>query len=115
MKNRNLPFNQEATKYTFRHLISAEAIPTAKHKVCIEMIEILKGKGFIIDIFKKAMRIKTMLMGKSGMMTEGMNLRMTLLNLGIQISEDQSELPAPEEFVDIANRFYEDCKVRFGS
>jgi hypothetical protein len=115
MKKRNLILDQEAIKYTFRYLISAEQPPQIKQGLCSEIIGILKEEPCIINTFKQAMRIKTMLLGKTGIMTEGMNLRMNLLNLGIQISEDRSELPTPEEFVDMANRFYEDCKDRFGS
>ena len=113
MKKRNLSLDQEAKKYSFRYLISAEKPPQAKQELCLEIIEILKEASYIINTFKQAMRIKTMLLGKSGMMTEGMNLRMNLLNLGIQISDDNSELPTPNEFVDTANKFYEECKNKY--
>ena len=113
MKKRNIAIDQEAKRYTFRHLISAEPLPKTKETICLKMIEILKDEKYIINTFKNAMRIKTMLLGKSGMITEGMNLRMNLLNLGIQISEDKSEVPTPGKFVEIANNFYEECKNKY--
>ena len=38
---------------------------------------------------------------------------MNLLNLGIQISDDNSELPTPNKFDDTANKFYEECKNKY--
>lgn len=113
MKKRNLSLDQEAKKYTFKYLISAEQTPQTKQGLCLEMIEILKEKSLIINTFKQAMRIKTMLLGKLGMMTEGLKLRMNLLNLGIQISDDKSELLTPAEFLDTANKFYEECEKKY--
>lgn len=113
MKNRNISIDQEAIQYTFRHLISAEPLPEAKETICLKMIEVLKDEKYIIDTFKNAMRIKTMLVGKSGMMMKGMNLRMNLLNLGIQISEDKAELPDLNSFSTSTEQFYEYCKNNY--
>jgi len=113
MKKRNITIDQEALQYTFRHLISAEPLSETKETICLKMIEILKDEKYIINTFKNAMRIKTMLMGKAGMMMEGMNLRMNLLNLGIQISEDKTELPDPNVFIVSTEQFYEYCKNNY--
>ena len=113
MEKINIAIDQEAMEYTFRHLISAEPLPKTKETICLKMIEILKDEKHIINTFKNAMRVKTMLMGKSGMMMEGMNLRMNLLNLGIQISEDKAELPDPNDFIVSTEQFYEYCKNNY--
>lgn len=95
--------------YTLKNLMSAENIPEDIKDKCNKVIAILKDNEFVINMFIKGMRIKTMLLGKLGMMIEGGELRTNLLNYGISISDDKSELPKPEMFFDVTKEFYEKC------
>ena len=113
LRQKGILENEDVIKNTFRHLISEEQIPEKIDSSCKEMIEILKSNDSIVTIFLKAMRIKTMMMSKIGLMEEGLTLRLHLLSLELSIAEDSSELPTPDEFFKEAGKFCSDCHKKY--
>lgn len=107
-------FKDEAIGDVFRNLIAEEEIPKRSKDESGKIIEAIKNNRDALDMFLLGMRVKTMMMSKVGMLTEGVSLRAHLLELGMNITDSSSgEILSSEEFAEQTSNFYKEYKMKY--
>lgn len=105
LKQRGEGIDQDAVALTFRHIISEAAVPEDKKKTVNHHLDILREDPEVRRVFGHAARVKTMMMAKTGNMTQGFKYRMHVKTLGLPIEGERQDVISPTEFFSLVDQF----------
>jgi len=105
VKDRGWQSDRNAVKQTMEHLISGSDADADIKRKCNVLIALLKADEQILAMFCLAIRIKIKCMMQQGVGGEGFKITKNLKSHGIRAASLDSAVPAPDEFVQMANDF----------
>jgi hypothetical protein len=97
--------DQDAAAVTFRHIISEATVPEEQRQTVNHYIEALRGDPEVQRVFGHATRVKTMMMAKTGQLTQGFRYQMHLKALGLPVESERQDVISPTEFFSLVGEF----------
>jgi hypothetical protein len=111
LKLRGWSVDKKLVKDTMSHLISNVDLDGNSVDKARVLVEFLKAKPELMEVFCKAVRIKVALMTQEGMPADALKLIKNLKVYGIQAVYIDQQPPPPKEFVNMANDFVLLCNT----
>lgn len=105
LKQNGEAIDQDAVTVTFRHIISRAAVPDSQRGTVEHYLSVLREDSEVRRVFGHAARVKTMMMAKTGQLTQGIQYRMHLEELGLPVDNERQDVISPTEFFSLVDGF----------